>query len=163
MRILHCKEQPVKLKVGGDGNLKSYYQALAEELGVLENIEFTGFLPEESLVGFYNSLDAFVLPSIDQRFEGFGLVASEALACGRPVVTTTAAGIAPIISGNSCGFVVAPRDPDALASAIQQLLFDTATKQKMVKSSRVVAERLSWDQVAGEYEGLYSEVISRGK
>lgn len=161
MRILHRRSQPVKLKVGGDGNLKPYYQALAEELGVLEDIEFTGFLPEESLVEFYNSLDAFVLPSIDQRFEGFGLVASEALACGRPVVTTTATGIAPIISENGCGLVVPPGDPDALADAIQNLLCDPTAGVEMGRRGREVAERFSWENVAGAYEGLYSEVISK--
>jgi glycosyltransferase involved in cell wall biosynthesis len=159
MRILNGRRIPIKLKVGGDGNLLPYYRSLAVDLGVQDSVEFTGFIPEDSLVEFYNSLDAFVLPSVDYHIEGFGLVALEAASCGRPVVTTTAAGIAPIISENGCGLVVPPADPEALADAIQGLLGGAAARVEMGQRGRALAERLSWDKVAEDYEQLYAEAL----
>jgi glycosyltransferase involved in cell wall biosynthesis len=160
MQILHKRGITVRLKVGGDGNLLPYYRSLAQELGILEKVDFVGFVPEEALVEFYNSLDVFAFPSTDYRFEGFGMAASEALACGRPVVTTTAAGIAPLISENGCGFVITPGDPDALANAIQHLLCDIPLRTEMGCRGRDLAERLSWDKIAEEYEQLYVEALS---
>jgi glycosyltransferase involved in cell wall biosynthesis len=163
MQILHKRGVTVRLKVGGDGNLLPYYRSLARELGMLEKVDFVGFVPEEALAKFYNSLDAFAFPSTDYRFEGFGMAASEALACGRPVITTTAAGIAPLISENGCGLVIPPGDPDALANAIQSLLGDATARTKMGRRGKDLAERLSWDRVAEDHEQLYVEGLSGRK
>ena len=164
LQILNKREVPVTLKVGGDGDLLSYYRSLARNLGVDEIVDFVGFLPPlgGEVVDFYNSLDVFVLPSLDLRRENFGLVALEAAACGIPVVTTTGAGVAPLISEGGCGIVVSSGDTIGLADAIQNLLGDTAARIEMGRRGRGLAERLSWDKVAAEYEHLYEEVLSSG-
>lgn len=161
--LLAQRGSALKLKVGGEGDLLPYYRTLARELGVLDGTEFLGYVPEDGLPGFYNSLDVFVLPSTDRRFEGFGLVALEALACGRPVITTTAAGVAPLIAENGCGLVVPPEDPQALAEAIDRLLSDPALRAEMGRRGRELAERLSWDKMAEAYERLYRAVIRERK
>lgn len=162
VQILHERGVAVKLRIGGDGNLLPHYRSLAKQLGVADNVEFAGFIPPlgREIVEFYNSLVTFVLPSTDLRIENFGLVALEAAACGRPVVTTTEAGIAPIITENGCGLVVPPGDPAALAEAIQKLLGDASLRANQGRRGREMAERLSWNKIAGEYESLYLDVAS---
>jgi len=127
-------------------------------------VDFVGFLPPigGEVVDLYSSLDVFVLPSLGLRRENFGLVALEAAACGIPVVTTTGAGVAPLISEGGCGIVVSSGDTIGLADAIQNLLGDTAARIEMGRRGRGLAERLSWDKVAEEYEHLYEEVLSSG-
>lgn len=162
-RLLRDRGISFRLKIGGAGNLLPHYQRRRRELGLGQQAEFLGFLPEDQLAMFYNSVDVFVLPSIDRRFEGFGLVALEALACGRPVVTTSAAGIASTVAENGCGLVVPAGDAAALADAIVQLLGDAELRAGMGQQGRAVAERHSWTQVAAAHQRLYEEVVSHRK
>src|SRR6185436_5549527 len=112
---------PVRLRAGGDGEERDLYRRQAAALGVADAVELPGFIPEADLGAFYRSCHVFVLPSTDGRREGFGLVLLEAMACGRPVVTTPIVGVAADVEPRGVGLVVPTHEPVELAAAIQNL------------------------------------------
>jgi glycosyltransferase involved in cell wall biosynthesis len=87
------------------------------ELGIAPRVEFTGRIDAAELVRHYARSAAAVIPSL---YEGFGLPAGEAMACGVPVISTTG-GALPEVVGDA-GLLVPPADPAALAAAIRRIL-----------------------------------------
>jgi glycosyltransferase involved in cell wall biosynthesis len=90
-----------------------------------------GSVPDEMMPHYFSLADLVVLPSL---LEGFGLPALEALACGTPVVATTAGSLAEVV-GN-CGALVPPRDTSALVTAIEDLLNDTSRREHLSVCAR---------------------------
>lgn len=159
MAIARRRGERLLLQVGGDGDLRAYYERLAARLGLQESVRFLGYVPEEELCRFYNSCTLFVLPSTGAAQEGFGLVALEAMACGRPVVTTTAAGVAWLVHERGGGVVTPAGDPEALAETLLALAADRGTVEAMGKRAREVAEGCSWRTVAERYLELYQALV----
>lgn len=150
---------PVRLKVGGAGEAQGEYRRRAAELGVADVADFLGFIPGEDLNAFYHSCHAFVLPSTDGRREGFGLVLLEAMACGRPVVTTPVVGVAGDLEGSGAGVLVPAGDASALASALRRLHENRGALPEMGRSARaLVEERYTWERVTDDYEALFREL-----
>lgn len=108
----------------GDGPLKESLEREAQLAGVRDRITFLGPVSDEDLVNYYHAVDVFALPSI-LRSEAFGIVQLEAMACGKPVVNTQLDSGVPFASlHEETGFTVPPRNPLALADAINKLLDD---------------------------------------
>jgi glycosyltransferase involved in cell wall biosynthesis len=149
---------PVRLRVGGSGEELPRYRALAAELGVADQVDFLGFVPHEGLADFFRSCHLFALPSTDGSQEGFGLVLLEAMACGRPVLTTPVVGMARDIETAGAGFLVPPRDAAALSVALSGLIHDEARLHEIGRRGRsLVEERFTWRAIAGRYEALFLE------
>ena len=139
----------VRLRVGGKGEDAGFYRRRAGELGVADRVEFLGFV--EDLNAFYGGCHVFALPSTDAR-EGFGLVLLEAMACGRPVLTTPIVGMAADVERRGAGAVVPPNDPAALAAALRSL----EDRPGMGRRARKLVEELyTWERVADDYEELF--------
>lgn len=105
-------------------------------------------------------VDADVL-ILSSHTENFGLIAAEALACATPAVVTDTCGIAAILSGR--GGLVAERTADAFAAALNTVLFDAATRERLVVGTREVARELSWDAAIDRLETIYNEILARGR
>lgn len=145
---------PVRLRVGGKGDDQARYRQQAAELGITENVELLGFVPDAEIASFYGSCHVFALPSTDGRREGFGLVLLEAMACGRPVVTTPLVGVAGHLEG--AGVLVPPGDASALAAALRRLHEQREMLPEMGRQARrLVEERYTWERVADGYEELF--------
>lgn len=140
----------VRLRVGGGGNDRDWYRQLAGELGVADRVEFLGFV--EDLNAFYGGCHVFALPSTDARREGFGLVLLEAMACGRPVLTTPIVGIAGDVEPRGVGLLVPANDSAALAAAIRNLQDLPAMGRR---ARQLVEERYTWERVTDDYERLF--------
>lgn len=157
------KEIPnFKLVVGGKGVLVDYYKKMAASMGLVDNVEFTGFISDDEIVGYYNQANVFVLPSTSSLQEGFGIVALEALACQIPVITTDIVGVAEDLVAVNGGLVVPPKDVVKLAEAIIIIFKDRELQKEMGKRGRkLVMEKYTWKSVASKMEKLYKIICSK--
>jgi glycosyltransferase involved in cell wall biosynthesis len=138
------------------GPLPSYGSELVRKLNLNGKVRFTGRLTREELVQHYNTARIAVVPSL---YEGFGLPAGEAMACGTPVIATTG-GALPEVVGDA-GMLVPPADADALAAAIKQLLNDQQARQRMSEAGKKrVREQFNWEQAARKTLQVYREVLA---
>jgi glycosyltransferase involved in cell wall biosynthesis len=115
----------------GDGDDRPRLEAKAREMGYADAVVFTGRIPEDRKPDYLRLADAFVMAS---HWEGFGIVVIEALACGVPVVGSTADATQEALLHGELGPAVDPDDPEALLRAILEAL----------ASPRQVPERLSY-------------------
>jgi len=136
---------------------KTYAPRLAQKLGVVSRITFTGKVSAEALRQLYISSQAVVLPSL---YEGFGLPAAESMACGTPVIATRAGALPEVVGEDGAGILVPTRDPRALADAIQQVLRDGREIAKMGAVGRQRVEKLfTWKRVAERTVEAYKELL----
>jgi len=132
-------------------------RARADELGIADRVELTGRLSRADLVTEYNRAAVFVSPSL---YEGFGLPAAEAQACGAPVVATTGGALPEVVEDGVSGLLVPPADSRALAAAISRLLNDSAFASRLGEAGvRRVAARFTWRRTAERTLALYRRII----
>lgn len=128
-----------------------------QELGLQGRFTYLEGLSAEELVRTYNGVQVHVSPSL---YEGFGLPAAEAQACGTPVVTTSAGALREIVDDGVSGLVVPPGEAAPLADALRTLLEDPARCRAMgAAGSRRIRERFTWRRTAEETVALYREVL----
>jgi glycosyltransferase involved in cell wall biosynthesis len=138
--LLRRQGLPVEMMVAGSGLLESEMSARARTLGL--PLHGLGFQNQTQMPAAYAAADMLVLPSSQ---ETWGLVANEALACGRPVVVSDACGCAPDLAGDgSAGRVFPAGDVPALARAIESLLGEPPAAEAIRRRS----ERFSLDAAA---------------
>ena len=145
---LKClKHQHWEARFVGDESLDpAWASALKERIkssGLNDRIELVGTV--KNLTIEYQKADVFVLPS---RFEGYGMVLSEALAHGLPIISTDAGAI-PEVVPKSAGILVSPGDHLALAAAMQKIIVDRDLRKKMQLNAQTIAHDLpSWKNCA---------------
>lgn len=137
----------------GDGPDRRDLERLAAALGA--DVRFLGNRPHDELPGLLAAADAMLLPT---SAEGLANAWVEALACGVPVVTCDAGGAREALDRPEVGRIV-PRDPQALAAAVRELLADPPSPAAV----RAAAERFSWERNATELEAHLRSLAVRGK
>jgi len=121
----------VCLILGGDGPETVSLRKLAKELGVAGRVHFTGFIPQEMLPAFYQACELFCLPSVSKA-EAFGIVQVEAMACGKPIVSTRLKnGVEFVNNEGKTGLTVEPGNASALAEALLKLLNNPLLVEQM--------------------------------
>ena len=135
----------------------------AHELGCGERLHITGRVDSDELVRLYRSKALVVVPS---RFEGFGLPAAEAMACGAPVVATHAGALPEVLGVGGGGVLVPPDDPEALAKAITALLEQPEMRHALGARARArIDAAYAWPRVAertaAEYRAILAERAER--
>jgi glycosyltransferase involved in cell wall biosynthesis len=140
---------------GGDD--PAPYERLARELGLRERVRFLGH--RSDVLGLMQAADAFVMPA---SYEPFGLVLLEALACGTPVLTSRAAGVAELMTEGREGYTVEdPFDTAEIAGALGRLLERRAEGPGMSAAARALALEWDWDPIWRRTEALYVELAER--
>ncbi|UCD82891.1 MAG: glycosyltransferase, partial [Desulfobacterales bacterium] len=112
--------------VGGDGDKAPEFKKLKQkirELAIDDRVMLAGQIEQQNLPPYYNAADVLVMPS---HYESFGLVGLEALACGRPVVSTPVGAAEDLIQKGRAGRIAADAAPRSLAAEIQNILTDRA-------------------------------------
>lgn len=151
IRILGTRVDRIHLVVAGDadGKLGQQLMRLRDELGLERHVSFLGHRAD--VVRILRNLDVFVLSSTT---EGFSLACIEAMACGVPVVATESGGPQEILEGGA-GVLVPPRDPAALAAAIERVLCSPGRAEGMIaNASERVKNRYSVTGMLARYEEL---------
>lgn len=143
------------LVAGPEGRHGRAYRAYAEHHG-LKDIEFIGRVSDEELPRYYRTCDVFCAPSISG--ESFGIVLPEAMASGKPVVTTDIEGYRQVVGHGVHGLLTPPRDERALADALCTLLDNPAERERMGANGRLAAQQYAWERVADRVLAYYREV-----
>ena len=134
-------------------------RALAAELGVLDQVRFVGRRQPDELHLWYAAADVAVTTP---WYEPFGLTPLEAMACGAPVIGSRVGGIAFTVADGETGFLVPPRDPEALCARLTEILRDPARRIRMGAAGRTrVLGSFTWQQVAMRTAALYDDLLSK--
>lgn len=153
------------LMIGGRGPLRKRLEQQVRQKGLEDSVRIVDHIPFEFIHHYYRAAEVFVLPSIidkEGNTEGLGVVLLEALACGIPCVASNVGGITDIVQDGKNGFLVEPKDPQALADKITRLLQDKDLQQKMSQYGRsFVMDNFSWKAIARELYATYQELIER--
>jgi glycosyltransferase involved in cell wall biosynthesis len=146
-----------QLAVVGPGRDVAYVaglKALAEQLGIADDVVWVGGVPLEETVQFYRAADVFVYPSFN---ETFGLPILEAMAAGCPVVTSDTSAMPETAGG--CALLADPRDPESIADAIVKACGPEG--ERLRASGLPRAAEFTWDATAERTLDVYREVHQR--
>ena len=152
-RDLLAAHPNARVLVAGTGKLEEELKRQAQPLG--DAVEFLGYVADPGPL--YRKAEVVVVPSL---YEPFGLVALEAMACGRPVVASATGGLAEIITDGNDGVLVPPGDARALAMALSRVLSDEELAARLGQAARATcAERFTWAAAAQGYMAAYHRML----
>jgi glycosyltransferase involved in cell wall biosynthesis len=137
-----------RLRVVGDGPEHAKLRTLAQQLDITPKVTFLGSIGDDEVKREYAQCDIFCLPSVQ---EGFGIVFLEAMAAGKPVVSTTAAAIPEVVQHGRTGILVPPGDVRSLAGALFVLLTDDERRERYGAAGRQRVEMYDWRRVVEQF------------
>jgi glycosyltransferase involved in cell wall biosynthesis len=149
------RRRPVELVVVGRPRSGGPVPRLLDQLELNGSVRFVGGVSDDELVALHAQAEVAVVPSL---YEGFSLPAVEAMACGVPLVATTA-GALPEVVGDA-GLLVPPADPCALADRLTALLADPGQRRRLAERGRArVLGRFTWEAAARATAARYRQVV----
>lgn len=162
IKIINSSRNTAHLTIGGDGPEKNNLQRLIKELGLINEVTLTGFIPPELLPKFYNAADFFIIPT--RELEGFGLVTPESMACGTPVLGTPIGGTKEILEKFDSQFLFQNSSPEAMAEGIQKIIkcyFNDRNNYEnlRIKCREYAKINFSWRRHVNQLNTLIDEVI----
>jgi len=128
------------------------------ELGLEDSIVFTSYVKDEDLPRLYSGAELFVFPSL---YEGFGLPALEAMACGAPVITSSSSSLPEIVG--DAAIMVNPYSIEELAEAMFKVLTDEKLRDQMRRAGLSRASLFSWEKTASHTLSIYEELHATRK
>ncbi len=133
----------------------------AAELGCSQRLRIVGRVSTQALLGLYRRAALVAVPS---RFEGFGLPAAEAMACGTPVVAAAAGALPEVVQRGGGGILVPHDQPEALAKGIRSLLEQPAARLELGnRGRRGIEQAYSWPSVAAATAEIYAETLAAAR
>jgi UDP-glucose:(heptosyl)LPS alpha-1,3-glucosyltransferase len=152
---LRNEVEQFKLLVVGKGNEK-YYRQLSHDLGIQDEVVFSGVVGKETLEHIYLASDIYVMLS---KFDTFGLVILEAMAASLPVVVSGNVGAKDLITQGIDGFVIEDRTDVDSASERIGILLNREVRMRMGEAGYKTALNNTWEAVARKYERIYDELL----
>jgi glycosyltransferase involved in cell wall biosynthesis len=148
-------DAPPLVMAGRRGWLDDPLFALAGELGLERHVRWLEGLEQEDLPPLYAGAAVLCMPS---HYEGFGLPALEAMACGTPVVVANRASLPEVVG--DAGLLVDPDSPDDIAAGLRRVLTDSALAADLRQRGLSRAARFSWQETARQTLALYQQVLA---
>lgn len=148
-----------ELFIAGTGELEEPLRSYSKAYGLEKKVHFLGFLPDKELKQAYRDCDIFVLPSVEKS-EAFGIVQLEAMICGKPVINTSLPSGVPCVSiDGKTGITVPPKNPKALAAAVNLLAHNKELREKLGENARSRAmECFNEEDVIKKLHNYFREV-----
>lgn len=146
--LLARAEPALELRIAGRGKDAKRVAGAARELGIERNVRLLGAVTEQERKRLFSGASVLLMPS---RFEGFGMVAAEAMAAGVPLVAAASGSLPEVVDAPAGGRLVPAGDARALAAAARSLLDDPEARSALSASARRSAERFRWARVAAEH------------
>jgi glycosyltransferase involved in cell wall biosynthesis len=144
MAILASNRPDVELRIAGRGKDMERVASMSRELGIERNVRLLGAVDEAERQRLFAGAAVQLMPS---RFEGFGMVAAEAMAAGVPLVAAASGSLPEVVDAPNGGVLVPAGDARALADAAARLLDDADARERLSASARISAKRFRWDSV----------------
>lgn len=129
----------------------------ASQLGIRDQVIFLGSRPQDELPALYSAASVVAVSS---RYESFGLVAVEAMACGTPVVATRVGGMKFTVEEGVSGLLVPPGNAEAMAEALCKVISDRDLRAGLQVGARQAAIRFSWHTVGAAMQRLYERLAN---
>jgi glycosyltransferase involved in cell wall biosynthesis len=156
MPVVLQKQPQVKLVIAGQGADEENLRTLAQELGITEQVMFTGHLDQSMLAAYMKNCVALVLPALT---EGLPRVVIEAQMLGKPVIASRVGGIPEIIADGETGFLVEPQDWQALARAMLKIIENPALAERMGNAAQKrVREKFNCQNYYTAYHAMVQQV-----
>jgi len=147
--------------IAGCGDQRAYLESLTGVLGVGHSVRFVGMIPNDDLPRYLASADVYVSTSLSDA--GIAASTAEAMACQLPVIVTDVAENRDWVRNDEGGFVIPPRNPEALADRIIWLLQnEQARKAFGAVNRRIVQERNEYGTQMAKVERIYQQLMKRG-
>lgn len=124
----------------------------------LQDIVFVGSVSDEIKASYYKTADIYCSPATGN--ESFGIVLIEAMAAGTPIVATNIEGYSSVITDESNGLLVPPKNPDALAIAIERLLKDTSLQRRLASKATKDVKQYDWSKVTDQVLKVYKKHLN---
>ena len=147
----------VRLIIVGKGKESGYRRYL--EKHDIRDVIFTGFVSEEDKPRYYRSVHVFCAPSLGG--ESFGITLIEAMASGLPIVASDIPGYASVLEHGKQGFLVEPKNKEALARSLVHLLSDAELRRKMGEAASLKADEYNWPKVSKRVLEFYERADNR--
>jgi phosphatidylinositol alpha-1,6-mannosyltransferase len=152
--------------LAGEGGDEARLRTLVRSLGLAHRVHFTGYVPSEQLVDYYNLADVYIMTSREigetGDVEGFGITFLEASACQVPVIGGRSGGIPNAVVDGDTGILVDPEDTDQIASALLRVLTDELYARRLGREGRRrVVGSLQWHHMARRCLQLERESVDR--
>jgi 1,2-diacylglycerol 3-alpha-glucosyltransferase len=155
--IARIKRADIQFVITGSGAALHLYQTVAQELGVADQVLFTGFVPDVDLPLLLNSIDIFAMPS---EAELLSIASLEAMASGRPLLAARSKALPELVTDNVNGYLFEPGNVDDAVRCMLQLANHPEDWARMGAASLARVQSHSIENVLNRYETLYSECIT---
>ncbi len=149
---------PFTYDIVGEGDERPALEKAIEDLGLQQTVHLLGMKNPSEMPKYYRRADIFVLPSVN---EGAGGVLMEAQAAGVPIVASQIGGIPEAVQEGKTGRLVPPRDPVALADAIEELIREPQLRLELGRNGRVNARRFDTAVIGSRLVEIYRSAIEK--
>jgi glycogen(starch) synthase len=149
----------LSVTIAGDGEDRARLEKLSAKLGLGDIVQFRGWIQREEVVACYDEAEVVVVPSVWP--ETLGTVALDAMAAGRPAVSTTSGGLPEVVIDGVTGRLVPRRDSQALADALLSILTSPETAERMSAASFKNASNWQLAKFIDRTEEIYEGLVSR--
>ena len=151
------KGRGLSLVIVGDGTCRDYYRKEIESLGLADFVFLRGTYEDpRSLADVYGMAEALVFPSY---YEGFGLVAAEAMMCGTPVIASGLSALPEVVGRG--GLLVEPDDSAGIASAMERVSSEEGLRAALGRAARMQAARYTRERMASETVRVYRRIVGQ--
>jgi glycogen synthase len=153
--LLRATDPSLRLVMAGRGKDAVLVDRLVRAAGVADGVEQLGAVSDARRLELLAGATLMLMPS---RFEGFGLVAAEAMAAGVPLVASDAGSLPEVVAPPTGGVTVPVGDAPALAAAARRLLEDPGLRAKLSRTARESARRFTWEAVADRHHRFLERI-----
>lgn len=152
-------DKTLKLLIIGEGSQMESLKQLSTQLGIDNDVKFTGRIAFSEISNYYNMLDVLVNIS---DYESFGVSVIEAMACEKPVIATNTGGLKEIIENSTFGSLVEVGNVEQTTIEMEKYLLDAALKERVGKAARAkVIEKYNWTNNIKQMIDVYSQLTKK--
>ncbi len=153
----NCRKVSKLYLIGqGETKFKKYCLELVREFKLEGRVTFVDFLSKRELMNVIRNSSFCVFPSL---YEGFGITILEAMACGKPIISTCFGGPNDFIIDGKNGLLVNPRDIKSMSVALDSLAISLVKRSEIGRQASLTAREFSWKTISQKYISVYNRVL----